>query len=313
MIPPYTLLKLLADNDVHPLDEIAALSASSHPTVMEAVAALSLADIPVEDVAGGYRLTQPIELLDAASILRCLDADTRNLLSGLEIHAQLDSTNSYLLAHGIRKGWACFAEHQSAGRGRRGRPWISPCGNIAMSLCWRFDNDVRIEGLSLAAGVAAISALEAAGVHGCALKWPNDILWHGRKLAGILVERSGSGAIVLGIGVNMYIPTTSANTPDQAWADITSIAADLGRNRLAGLLLHEMLAMFARFEREGFLAFRPQWNAYDLLAQRDVVLRMPHGEVSGKALGIDNVGALLVESKDRISSYTVGDVSVRTV
>ena len=113
----------------------------------------------------------------------------------------------------------CFAEHQSAGKGRRGRQWVSPFGsNIYMSILWRFQQDgiACTAGLSLAVGVAVIRALKTYGFNEVGLKWPNDIYCQGKKLGGILIEVSGEAdgpcAVIIGLGLNLFLPEIQGQT-----------------------------------------------------------------------------------------------------
>ena len=114
----------------------------------------------------------------------------------LEIVDEAASTNTLLLeraAKGARSGEALAAEWQTHGRGRLGRLWhAAPCGALTFSLVWRFARgSAALAGLSLAAGLALVRALTKLGVSDVRVKWPNDLVWHGRKLAGILIEMQG--------------------------------------------------------------------------------------------------------------------------
>ena len=127
----------------------------------------------------------------------------------------IDSTNQYLLerVNTLSSGESCLAECQTAGRGRRGKPWVSPFGcQLILSMYWRLEQGMAAAmGLSLAVGVAVVEALESLGYPGVALKWPNDLYYQGRKLAGILVEMSGSAGaschLVIGVGLNLAMPS----------------------------------------------------------------------------------------------------------
>src|SRR5690606_22869911 len=114
----------------------------------------------------------------------------------------------------------------SRGKGRRGRTWVSPLGrNIYFSLLWGFQNGVAaLEGLSLLCAVAVVRALQRAGVDGLGVKWPNDVLRHGNKLAGILLEVQGDVTgpcrVVIGIGINVHMPASAGASIDQAYSDL---------------------------------------------------------------------------------------------
>src|SRR5450631_3133893 len=159
-------------------------------------------------------MTVAVEWLDGALIRGQLQPlhDTR--LHGFEVLADVDSTNSRLLAvEAPPFGYAnvCLAEAQHAGRGRRGRSWTAPPGAaIAMSTGWAFRSAGReMPALGLAVGVAVVRALGRAGAHGVTLKWPNDIWFEDRKIGGILLElrseREGPAYVVIGIGINVTL------------------------------------------------------------------------------------------------------------
>ena len=143
--------------------------------------------LEIQAVPGrGYRLAEPLELLDREQILCVLEPKVAGALSDLHLHQRIGSTNSWLMeqaAAGAASGSVCLAEQQTEGRGRRGRTWASPFGaNIYLSLLWRFSQaPAQLSGLSLAAGLAVLRALQRQGVQGPGLKWPNDLLWNGRR------------------------------------------------------------------------------------------------------------------------------------
>ena len=141
-------------------------------------------------------MERPLELLDREQILAAISTTGRNWISQLELHQQMESTNGYLLAQPpgeLSSGHICLAEEQTEGRGRRGRSWVSPFGSsIYLSIFWSYPSGpAHLSALSLAAGVAVVDGLKALGVAQVGLKWPNDILWDGRKLAGLLLEVAG--------------------------------------------------------------------------------------------------------------------------
>lgn len=156
-----------------------------------------------------------------------LTRDGTVLVPVVDILPEVDSTNEYLkrLAFGgARSGTACLAEWQTCGRGRRGREWVSPFGaNVYLSLLWRFSEGTAALGaLSLAAAVAVKRALDELAAGGVELKWPNDVQWHGRKLAGILLELGGEADgpcyVVAGVGINVAMPESRAADIGQPWA-----------------------------------------------------------------------------------------------
>lgn len=285
-----------------------------------------LAEFGIETLAvsgRGYRLAQPLQLFDASEILHAMDDKTRALLSELIIHDQITSTNSYLMERalaGAPRGLVCLAEYQSAGRGRRGRQWISPFGaNIYLSLLWRYQyGPAGVSGLSLAAGVAVVRALRCFGVEDAGLKWPNDIYWQDKKLGGILVEVSGETegpcVVVMGIGLNVCLPERQAQGITQPWTDLTAVmnGRTPPRNALAAALINALLPMLAEFDAVGIAGYLQEWRGYDCMRGKPVSLFIGNECRDGFAAGIDDNGLLLLQQQDgTIRAFASGEVSFR--
>ncbi|MCL5668704.1 MAG: bifunctional biotin--[acetyl-CoA-carboxylase] ligase/biotin operon repressor BirA [Gammaproteobacteria bacterium] len=315
------LLALLADGEFHSGTALAHALGVSRGAVWKTVRALSTQDVEVYAVPGrGYRLPAPVELLHGDTILAQLNPRARRLLNGLEVHDELDSTSQYLLRRaaalpGVR---ACLAERQTAGRGRRGRAWVSPFGhNIYLSLLWRFEQSpASLSGLSLAAGVAVAQALRALGVQGLGLKWPNDVVWQEHKLAGILIDLSGEAggpcSVVVGVGLNVMMPQTQGALIDQPWTDLNIILGHpIPRNHCASRLLEQLIVTFDEYARKGLAPFLETWRALDTLAGKTVRLQWPQGSATGLAQGVREDGALRLSVNGAMSYYHSGEVSVR--
>lgn len=323
MPQPIQLIHILSDGRFHSGEALGAALDVSRVAVWKGVKSLADFGLNVLAVRGkGYRLVEPLELLDRDALLRALDPGARQLMSRLDMLLSVDSTNRYLkqsAVMGAAKGRACIAEHQSSGRGRQGRLWTSPFGsNVYLSVFWRFNTSpAALSGLSLAVGVAVIRALQVAGLPGAGLKWPNDVLWQGRKLAGVLIELAGESAgpceVVVGVGLNVRMPKEAAAEIDQPWVDAHTIAGThpVSRNRLAGLLLQELLLALDEFERRGFEAFRSDWLLMDVMNDKDVEIRLPDRVICGLAAGIDGSGALLLAEGGTIRAYSAGEVTLR--
>lgn len=262
--------------------------------------------------------------LDREQILSGLTLPARNSLSALEIYTTLDSTNTYLLQRAREhwpRGTACFAEKQTAGRGRYGRNWITPhASSLAYSLLWRFtQKSQQLSGLSLAVGIATAQVLRAMGVADIGLKWPNDLWWHERKLGGILLESGSSGQdiyVVAGVGINLSLPSSAASAIDQPWVDLCSIPGQQpwSRNQLAAALLSSLLETFENFEHGGFKQLTALWADFDCISGRPVILHLPHTTVSGHACGVDNNGALLLEdAAGQIRPYIGGEMRLKVL
>ena len=210
------LLRLLADGALHSGEELAAALSISRAAVWKRLQQLEAWGIALEARPGsGYQLESPIDLLDAAAIRGRLPTDVAANLRDLEVHEALDSTSDRLLAaRALPPGRfdACLAEFQNAGRGRRGRRWVAPfASGLCLSVSWSYrDAPATLGALSLAAGVAALRALQRVGIGGLSLKWPNDIVRADAKLGGILIdlrgEAAGPACVVVGIGINVRLP-----------------------------------------------------------------------------------------------------------
>jgi len=229
--------------------------------------------------------------------------------------AECDSTNAVLLARaeaGAPAGAVVIATRQTAGRGRRGRAWISaPGDSLSFSLLWRFAPGTSPAGLSLAVGVALARALEKVGAGGTALKWPNDVLLGGKKLAGILIElQPGAPYVaVIGIGLNLRLP---AVLPDDLRARSAALdyAGDPGG--LLAVILTELLAVLENFARDGFAGLRDAWLARHAFADAPIQLLSDFAAPrAGICRGVAADGALLLEVAGQIERVLSGEVSLR--
>jgi BirA family biotin operon repressor/biotin-[acetyl-CoA-carboxylase] ligase len=317
------ILILLADGEFHSGTELADALAISRSAVWKQLNGLSELGLAHSAISGkGYRLDQPLELLSAATIHDAVNDRTRALISSLEIHDQIDSTNRYLVEraqNNAPSGSVCFAEYQTAGKGRRGRQWVSPYGsNIYLSVLWRFQQGpAAISGLSLAIGVAVIRALKQHQIDEVGLKWPNDIYSRGKKLGGILVEVSGETdgpcSAVIGLGLNLFLPETEAQGIAQAWTDLSKITGrqhPLFRNQLAGTLLNHLLPVIADYEAVGITPYLDEWRSYDCLSGKPATLFIGQQQFGGIVRGIDDNGMLLIERPDgSMQTFASGEVS----
>lgn len=318
----YRLLCLLADGRFHSGEDLGRMLGVGRAAVWKLVRSLEPLGLDVYAVRGkGYRLAEPLELLSRERVLAELEPATAALLHQLEVIPEIDSTNRYLMERArtvMASAKACLAEYQSTGRGRQGRPWISPFGtNVYISVLRRFDVGAEaLQGLSLAAGVAVMRALSALGIAELRLKWPNDLVWRERKLGGLLVETAGEPAgpwyVVVGVGLNLFVPEASARLIDQPWVDLKTMAAQrIGRNRIAGRVLFHLLTGLEEFSREGFAAFRQEWERHDLIRDRLVDVFCAGSVTHGRASGVDHTGALLLSVGGQMVRVLSGDVSLR--
>jgi BirA family biotin operon repressor/biotin-[acetyl-CoA-carboxylase] ligase len=323
-----SLLSVLADGEFHSGELLAARAGLTRAAVWKQMKQLGEWGLRVEAESGkGYRLSQPIELLDEARILRELENDPRFDCDRLEIFTEIDSTNRYLMEQPpseTGKLRTCVAEWQSAGRGRLERRWISPLGSgICLSTAWAFAGIPRgFSAMSLAAGAAVANAIRKSCGVVTQLKWPNDIVWDARKLGGVLVESriesQGRCVIVIGVGLNVAVPARIL----EGVSDWRSGAVDLQtaansvapmRNFLVASIAAELGAMFCDYEQDADAAWLARWRELDYLRGKDISIDAGSVSFFGIAAGIDSDGALLVGTQDgNRRRVLAGDASVRT-
>lgn len=320
-----TLLRSLSDHRFHSGTELAGILGVSRTAVWKHVRELEALGLEVTALPGkGYRLLSPLELLDEAAIRANLNPEAAALIASLELHDEIDSTNSHLMrtaARGARPGTVCLAETQTAGRGRIGRDWVSPFGaNVYLSLLWRFEEPSRVAGLSLAVGVAVIRALAALGLGEVGLKWPNDLLWGERKLGGILLEVAGEAhgpcAVVIGLGLNRYLPAAAARSIDQSWGDLHQLAGSAvpPRNRLIAGVLSELLPLLDDYARRGLAPYLPEWRRFHTLRGREAVIHQGDSRIPGRIEDVTDEGLLVLRTEDGgLRRFASGDVRLRTV
>jgi len=319
---PLTLatLRLLGDGEYRSGEDIAAALGVTRATVWNAVNEAEALGLAVESVRGrGYRLFDSPVWLDAKRVETLLGAQSKRF--HVEVVEQAVSTNSVLLERepdAAPSGTVLVAEMQSGGRGRRGRTWSSGLGGaLTFSLLWRFEQGAAgLTGLSLVVGVAVARALSGLGAADVQLKWPNDILWHGSKLGGILIEVQGDAlgpaTAVIGIGLNVRLPSDLRSTIDQPVADAVEAGAVADRNRLLAAVLAELGALLDAFSQHGFAPLEPEFRRRHALQGAEVVVNLGDGKpVRGRARGTAEDGSLLVETAEGVRRFHGGEVSLR--
>jgi len=247
-----------------------------------------------------------LELLSHSQILAALSTDS---LACLEILDVVDSTNRYALEHKGAVPFACLAEYQTAGRGRQGRQWISP---YASGLCLSIKQGYSalnepLAGLNIALAVTVARVLHSLGASEVGLKWPNDVWWRGHKLGGLLLETRQGKDIVIGIGINVKIPSDTEGI-SQAWVDLqTVLGQPVSRNTLAAMLIDQCLQTFKLYPKVGLTAFREDWLHFDLSYGQPVTFKIsPDSVVTGTGCGIDDKGALLLQVGNQRQAYVSG-------
>ena len=263
-----------------------------------------------------------IEQLDAERIQAPISGLPRERLELLEVFAEIESTNSYLLAQTAPPAGhfrIALAEHQTAGRGRMDRSWYSPqSSGLCLSMAYTFASVPRLLScVTLAIGVGVVRALENIGAQGIGLKWPNDLIARDGKLGGILTELRSTGGnkttIVTGIGINYDL----RGNPDAAKittrlghvSDLTACMRELPSRIIASAALIEgLFNTLAEFEADGFGRFAEAWEKYDWLRGQRVIVEQADKQVAGVCQGIDLEGALVLQTetgRQRVMSGSV--------
>ncbi|MEH6611496.1 MAG: bifunctional biotin--[acetyl-CoA-carboxylase] ligase/biotin operon repressor BirA [Halioglobus sp.] len=318
-----TLLPMLADGEFRSGQDLANALGVSRTAVWKQLNKLADLGLELEAVKGrGYRIPGGVDFLSEVDIRGGLTSDASALMNDLLLLNETDSTNAELMRKisvGAVSGLVCTAEQQTAGRGRLGRTWVSPfAGSVYLSLMWEFSQGAAaLQGLSLGVGVAVVRALESLGVEGVKLKWPNDILYDGAKLGGVLLEMAGDAAgvcqVVVGVGINVSIPRSVAASIDQSWIDLGGICAGATprRSTVVAALLNEILPMVAGFESEGFSPLHQAWTDLDAYADQPVVIHSGEKRQRGICRGVDGRGALQLETSTGIQPIFGGEISLR--
>jgi BirA family biotin operon repressor/biotin-[acetyl-CoA-carboxylase] ligase len=326
----FTLLRQLSDGAFHSGEDLAETVGLTRARVSQLLKEAETSGLALERIRGrGYRLLATPDFLSADLVRAALSDNVRKNpaipLVCIEVVDEIASTSTELLRRMQRKdihASVLAAEWQTAGRGRRGRKWTAVAGgSLTFSLGWRFEQGAGfLAGLSLAVGVAVIRALEAEGLHGVELKWPNDLIHRHLKVGGILVELNGDAlgpsTVVVGVGLNVRLPTAAKRDIDQPVSDLTAVAgrgaAPIDRNRLLARLVAELASAFAAYADAGFQPFAAEWQRRHAYQGKPVRLLLPDGaSVKGTVAGVDSMGALVLADGPRRARFLSGEISLR--
>jgi BirA family biotin operon repressor/biotin-[acetyl-CoA-carboxylase] ligase len=321
------LVALLADGEVHSGAAIARIMNCSRTAVWKQVRQLQDLGLDVEAMPGrGYRLPRSIELLDHDVLLEHINPGVVENLEALEVFGVIESTSEQLRsapAPSVARLRAALAEHQTVGRGRRGRRWLSPYGSgLCLSVSWNFSvTPPMLSALSLAAGVGVHQALAAFVPNGLSLKWPNDIIADGRKLGGLLVDVEGEShgpiKVVIGVGINIDVSdglgdelAQAQGLPPVGLRELLAIG-EVSRNAIAAKIISELHAVLVEFSSTGFASFIADWQRYDSLLGEPVSVRIGARTHAGIASGIAADGTLLLVANGETMSVASGEVTLR--
>jgi BirA family transcriptional regulator, biotin operon repressor / biotin---[acetyl-CoA-carboxylase] ligase len=240
----------------------------------------------------------------------------------IQFVAQTDSTNTQLVQRAARRSMhrsVLVADVQTAGRGQRGRRWQASAGEaVLMSVAWEFERTKRLDGLSLAVGVAVSRALAAQLGNRAKLKWPNDlVIDESHKLGGILIETVlgpfSTRTAVIGIGLNLRTPRMMpvvGALPSIGLDEVAGVRHS--RDDVVALLLRSLNDALMQFTTSGFAAFRDKWLASYAYADKVIVARFPDGEqISGRIIDVTAQGGLVIESEAGRHTLVSGEVTLR--
>lgn len=312
------LLRALSDGQFHSGEQLGTNLCLSRSAVWKHVERLRELGVEVHSVTGkGYRLPATFDLLERDTILAFLGGESEGWEDCFEVLFSVGSTNAEAmrLAHEGADRYVILAEHQNRGRGRRGRVWVSPLGaNIYFSMVASFQAGIAaLEGLSLAVALHVVRALELEGVSGLGVKWPNDILLGGRKLAGILLEVCGDLAgpckVVIGLGLNIKMPKSMSVLIDQPYTDLSlHLQGRPDRNRIIASLMRQLSLGLEEFTVSGFAPLHSYWDNLDVFRNVMVEVRAGGNVTRGRVLGVNDTGALILETIDGLKVMAGGEL-----
>lgn len=315
---PYKLLSFLNNHQWKSGPSLAKSLNISRAAIWKQVKQLKREGVAIEQSHRGYRLKAPLVLLDKNTIYAGIDDRFQQQSIQLHLLPTIDSTNTFLKQNvKDNSNSLCLSEQQTAGRGRLGRTWASPFGeNMYLSVAWRTTESLaKLSGLSIAASLALKSALMP-WIGDIQVKWPNDLLWHGKKIAGTLVEVTaeshGSCLIIVGMGLNINTQTNIhplTNLPHCSMRDI--LGCYLDRNDIVIATINHCLHTFSQFEQLGLLPLLEAWKRADYLYDQEVTIYQHQQTEHGVAKGINSLGHLLVESDNGdIKEISSGEASL---
>jgi len=258
-----------------------------------------------------------VSLMNEKSLYLTLTPKTIELVPVVNVFTEIDSTNAESLRRikrGEREGFLIAASAQSAGRGRRGREWLSSANaGLYMSLALPFPVAVtNLQALSLVTALSVHEALKSLYSLELQLKWPNDLLAENKKLAGILLERQQvkeGAVIVFGIGVNVNIPDSDKAQIDRPITDLSCLSdVAVEMNVLCGTIVNDLVDRVGLFCNEGFLPFQNRWNELDFYNGREVAIEDGNSRTVGKSLGVDESGCLKLQSAKGTITIGSGEI-----
>jgi len=316
------LVAILSDGEFHSGEKLANILGVSRTAIWKLTNKLESWGIELFSVRGkGYKIPSGLTLIDHEYLENQITEHAK-LFSSIEVLSTVDSTSSYLTRNwskGSEGGHIVVSEHQTGGRGRNGKTWVSPfASNLYFSLGISLPMGLSaLGGLSLAVGIGLTKLFNQYTNSKVKLKWPNDLLVDQRKLAGILVEASGdsndNSFLNIGIGLNWKM-STKAQGIERPWINLSEILnRDIDRSTLLARILLELDKILLEYIENGFESFRRHWEECSAYFGKPVVLTSHKGSVSGIEVGIDNMGALRLKMPTGERIFYSGEVSLRPI
>ena len=313
----FDVLELLSNKEYRSGETLAAKLGVSRVAIWRQIERLKKIGVDINSVSGqGYRTQVKFETLNPTKICENLAKGVELDESSIRVTKVVDSTNAVLMRlPPSREQKVVFSEYQTAGRGRREEGWISPPGGgIWFSLSRCFDNPPSsFSALGLVVGISVISGLQKLGINGLQLKWPNDVVFEGAKLAGILIELrsevSGPCFAVIGIGLNTNLGMSARRKIDKKVIDIGELSSrHLSRNLVASALLSSLDEHLNAFEHSGFQSFRESWRKFDFLFGKELKILCGSRVETGRAEGVNDIGALQLRQADEVKQILSGHI-----
>jgi len=318
----FKIIDVLADGKFHSGEILANQFKVSRVSIWNAISEAEQFGIEIHSVRGkGYKLTHAVELLDESSIKRAI-GEQANFFN-IEVMDITTSTNSVMMqraSEGLPHASCIATNIQTAGKGRRGRKWVSELGeNLTFSFLWRFNQGAAmLSGLSLVVGIALIRTFKQLGINQALLKWPNDVLiFHEKaykKLAGILIElqgdMDGQSLAVIGIGINLNISKKQIKKIDQPAIDLQTITQEsMNPNNLIALIIKELARVLSEFELNGFSSLKEEWVMSHAFHEKVISLTKGDGQnVIGKVIDISDEGSLILQTNKGQQNFSSGEV-----
>lgn len=313
------VVSALNDGDFHDGDSLGETLQITRSAVWKIIQKLITYQVPIESVKGkGYRLAEPLILLNQNYIQKQIWQKTHTQIT-LHHFESVTSTSDFLkTASQTSECVVCVSELQTQGRGRFARAWYSPfASNLYCSCRYEFDMDVsQLAGLSLVVALATLKTLNEFGLQdNLQVKWPNDLLWQDKKIAGVLIDVLAEGhdrcAAIMGIGLNINMQHGKRTPIGRSWTSMREVlGTPIDRNLVCTSLLVNLIEYLARFQQHGFLAFQKEWQKYDALLAKKIILQKSNTKIAGVCAGVNAFGQLLIrDQQGMVTAYSAGEVT----